>query len=465
MNKSKLSEIIYALSVPERNQLEKFIHSAYHNQHSGVIALFEYLRQTDPKDTAALEKPKVFAAVFGNETYNDLKLRHVSSYLQKVVEDFLVWNELEKNAGQKDIYLLESYRSRKINDAFEKEWNSTSKKMMQTAEFPLSYHYHKYKLYLEKYNNTRGRNLELQDVLQNINDELDAFYIINKLKHACNILSHQRIFKTTYQVPLIDEIIRHIEEKELFRIPDIDIYYNAYMILTLGEEKHYRRMKELILQNHHLLPEYEMRDVYLIAINFCIRQINNGNMPYTREVFELYKAGINNRLLFENGELSPWTFKNIVAAGLKLNETQWTHEFIETCYKYMPRQFQKTFYTYNKAKVSFANKDYRNVTRSLHNIEISDLFTNIDAKVLVIKAYYHLSEYELLDYLLDNLSQLLRRKKMLAYHRTNYSNFISFVRKLVNLKSYDATRQKKLVKEIEAAPILTEKEWLLENCR
>jgi hypothetical protein len=96
-------------------------------------------------------------------------------------------------------------------------------------------------------------------------------------------------------------------------------------------------------------------------------------------------------------------------------------------------------------------------------VEIEDLFTNIDAKVTLIKTYVEEEEYERLDYLLENLGQLLRRKKVMAYHQANYSNFISFVKKLVNLKTYDPGRRKKLVHDIEKAEILTEREWLLEK--
>src|SRR5690606_39908692 len=122
MNNGKLSEVFYTLSVSERNQFEKFIHSPFHNRHEKVIALFNYLHQSGPKDTAVLDKKTIFPVLFPGEKYNDLKLRHVSSYLQKLLEDFLVWKELESDTERRNIYLLESLRNRKIDKVFENKW-------------------------------------------------------------------------------------------------------------------------------------------------------------------------------------------------------------------------------------------------------------------------------------------------------------------------------------------------------
>lgn len=463
MNSSKLVTVFYALSAYERNQLQKWVHSPFHNQHEKVTALFDYLYLGSAKDTERLRKSVIFPVLFPGAVYNDQKMRHVCSYLQELIEDFLVWKELEQDSRQRDMYLLRAYRSRNIDKAFDTGWNAVSKAFRNAEVRDLNYHYSLYQLYVEKYNNTDARGIEIHSVLQELNDELDIYFIINKLKQACNMLSHQRMFKTSYQLTLLDEIVTYIEQHALDKIPEVGIYYSAYMVLSQEDEAHFTRLKEQIGQYHRTFRPEEMRDLYLLAINYCITRLNKGEAHYTREVFEIYRTGIDNRVLFENEMLSPFTFKNIAAVGLKLNEMAWTENFIETCYTAIPKPYRESFYIYNKAKLAFTRTDYRQVVKALHNLEIQDLFTHMDAKVLLAKTYFELERYEMLDYLLDNMGQLLRRKKMMAYHQKNYSNFISFIRRMINLREYDPVKRDKLAAEISTATILTEREWLLEK--
>jgi len=463
MNKSKLAEIFFLLSPYERNQLQKFVHSPFHNQHAGVTALFGYLDDLPSPDPAILDRKIVFKSIFPRETFNDLKFRHTCSYLLRLIEDFLAWKELQEDGQNRDIYLLKAYRSRNMSKAFDSGWNAVAKSFRNSEIRDLNYHYCHYQLFSEKYNRTGARSIEVHPLLLQINDELDIYFIINKLKQACNMLSHQRMFNTTYSFPMLEEIIAHIHRQNLQQIPEVGIYFNAYMVLTDEGEEHFLRLKEQIARYYKTFRQEEMRDIYLLAINYCITRLNKGEMRYTREVFDIYKEGIENGVLFENGVLSPWTYKNIAAAGLKLNEIAWTENFITSGRDALPKPYRNSFFVYNTAKLDFARKDYRSVARALNNVEIEDLFTNIDAKVTLVKTYFEMAEYHLLDYLLDNLGQLLRRKKVMAYHRSNYSNFISFVKRLVNLKTYDPGKKKRLTQDIVASEILTEREWLMEK--
>jgi hypothetical protein len=58
----------------------------------------------------------------------------------------------------------------------------------------------------------------------------------------------------------------------------------------------------LLTQYGNLFPADELRDLFILALNFCIRQYNAGSSDYLAEQFELYKEG------FSKDFLSPMAF-------------------------------------------------------------------------------------------------------------------------------------------------------------
>ena len=65
----------------------------------------------------------------------------------------------------------------------------------------------------------------------------------------------------------------------------------------------------------------------------------------------------------------------------------------------------------------------------------------------------------------DPFQKQLKRKNVLTYHRDNYRNFIKFTRQLINLKPLDKEGHQRLLAEIKAADILTEREWFLNQLK
>ena len=80
----------------------------------------------------------------------------------------------------------------------------------------------------------------------------------------------------------------------------------------------------------------------------------------------------------------------------------------------------------------------------------------------MLKVYFELEEFDLLDAHLGAMRTFIRRKKMIGYHEENYVNLIHFTRKLVESNPYDRTEQEKLRQEIEQTKVVAEKGWLLD---
>ena len=99
----------------------------------------------------------------------------------------------------------------------------------------------------------------------------------------------------------------------------------------------------------------------------------------------------------------------------------------------------------------------------LLRMEYDDVLQNLVAKTMLCKIYYELDETDALENQLDSIQIYLRRKKVLGYHKDNYSAIVRFMRKLLAVNPNDVSEKEKLRRDIEQTPTLTEREWFLKR--
>ena len=115
------------------------------------------------------------------------------------------------------------------------------------------------------------------------------------------------------------------------------------------------------------------------------------------------------------------------------------------------------------AKFYYQVKQYGKVLELLQQVTYNDIFYNLDSKVTLLKTYYELDLYDLAFSQMDSFKQYLNRKGIMAYHKQNYQNNLKYVKRLLNLNTYDKVRKKVLYDQITSEQTLTEKKWLLEK--
>jgi len=97
-----------------------------------------------------------------------------------------------------------------------------------------------------------------------------------------------------------------------------------------NETKHFFELKKLLQKHPKAFAEAELRDLYEYAINYCLRRVNAGQLDFLKELFSLYKETLEAGLLFEDEQLSFWTYKNIVGVALRLREFLWAEALYAT---------------------------------------------------------------------------------------------------------------------------------------
>lgn len=464
MEKSHLVHILRVLDKKEVKELRKWVNSPAHNQRQDVVGLFEYLLAGQHLYSEKhLHKERAYQSIYPEKTYSDAEMRQVMHFLLRAVENFLVYNELLKDEVRTQTMLAKVYRKRQLPKQFQKAIETGREIQHQQPYRNHQYFENEYQLQSEQFSHlsTLGRTVPLN--LQEVSDANDISFIINKLQIGCNMLSHQRVFKTSYDMGLFDATITHVESNPvLLNNPAIAIYYYTYKAGTGNDEvSNFQNLKKQIKKHGEMFPLSEIRNIYLFATNYCIGKMNLGNFSFAREAFDLYQQGLAKGFFLEDNQLSRFTFRNIVAIGVQLKEYIWIESFISEYQHFLDEKHRSSVVQFNLAYLYFEKKDYSQAMRLISQFDHDDILLVLAAKTMLLKMYYELDEFNALDSLLASMSTYLQRKTVMSYHKENYKNLIYFTRQMLKMTYPERTQLAKFREKIELANPLAERKWIL----
>ncbi len=465
MENSHLVAIMQTFSAKEVRDLRKWLSSPAHNQRDDVMQLFEYLMAgAHLTEEKFLRKERVFSRVFPDEPFDDAKLRQSMHFLLKAIEEFLIYEELRGDDIRSRMALSTVYRKRKLDKAFQKTIKSVETLQENAPYRDEHYLRNEYLLQLEKYTFQEGKKRTTEMNLQEVSDALDMTFLADKLRQSCLMLFHQAVYKADYRIGMLNEVLQYIEHKRLLETPAISVYYHIYKSITEKEARpFFVKLRSEIEDKGHLFPPHEIRDIYLMTINYCIRRMNTGEASYVREAFELYRTGIEEGILIENDTISRFTFLNVIRIALRLGEFEWAEAFISDYQQYLAPRYRNTIVHYSNAKLLFEKKNYDAAMQLLVQVDYDDILLTLNAKSMLLKIFYENDDIDPLESLLGSMRSYINRKEVIGYHKAIYSNLIRFTRKMLKVNPFDKKQVEKLKTEIRAANPMPERQWFLEQ--
>lgn len=485
MQNSKLFELFRSLSFKEVKKFDKYICSPFFNEDEVLVSLTHFLTHTplgneDDEDL----KVRAFQFMYSGNIYDDLKMRHTMADLLRHLETFLTFSVNGEERLPEKIKLMETYRERGLYKHFVGTLRHAESIQNKNPYRDAAYFYHQFNLENEKNQYLAVRYERTKELdLKAAADNLDTFYLISKLKTCCEMLNYRNIVDIDSEILLLDEILNYIRDNEEEAEPAIEIYYKILMTLNvhvqdqaqegtdelepeLEQDRNYNDLKQLLEKHASKFSQEEARDMYAYAQNYCIKKINKGESAYLYEIFYLYKDVLEKEIIFENKLLSPWDYKNIVTAGLRIEEFEWVQKFIHKYKESIAESFRSNAFTYNLAKYYFATKAHDKVLGLLQEVEYEDVFYGLDSRTMLMKTYFEVGEIISLDYLLDSFRIYLRRNKLISEtHRKNYLNLIKFTKKLAKLKGAEKWKIVRFKKELERTEQIADVDWLMEQLR
>lgn len=461
MEKTRLWELLRALSPADLFELGKFAESPAFNYRPQVIRLLGYLRACLKKGRSP-EKTAAWEHTFPGLTFDDARFHLTVSLLLGVAEQYLLVRNYRNNPRKAALTLAAEYRALGLTRHVEKQWRTLDAAQESEPHQNVDYFHHAFLIEQERYNFLAGQQRMAELNLQAISDHLDVYYLAQKLRQVCFALAHQTVAGARYDHGLLPEVLQALELGKFADVPAVSVYYHCYRALTEPQdEQRFRTFKALLLAHSVAFPASERRDLLLLATNYCIRRFNEGEPLYAREALDLYRAGLHDDTLLLNGLLSRFTYRNIVSMALIGKELDWSEQFIYAYRIRLEDKHRDAAFAFNLARLEYARGRYDRALPLLQNAEYSDLLLNLSAKTIALKIFFETGQYDLLDAHLDALRNFLRRHRELGYHREHYRNLLRFLQKILKTGPADRPARAAIAAEIRQTKVVAEREWLL----
>lgn len=474
IQETKIFKVLSNFNIYELNRLKKFIQSPYFNKNETLtkyyISLYKKLKSSSE---AEISRKEIWNQIFDSKTYNDQKFRKLSSDLLKLIELFLSVELFTENPLHKANYLLERIGDKRIETLYNSSINTANRFSDQQLERSAVYYYHQYQkeknffsLSTEFEKKIGGKGKFIGSTLGEINLNLDKFFIAEKLKYACTLLSWKNVISVDEEILFIDEIIKHVEKNDYSDTPPIIIYYQIYKTTIEPDNiEHYQKLRTLITQYITLFSPSEARNIFDSALNYCIRKTNQGKLEFNTKAMELYEEGVNNKILLINNELSPTSFRNACLAALRVGKYDWAEKFVLDYASLINTKFRDNAVKFNLARINYYKKDYNKVIEYLREVEFNDLIYNLTSKSILLATYYETDEIDPLFALFESFRTYLNRNKsnMPERYYHSYMNLIKFSRKLSKTFVNEKEKIKILRDEINSQPAIADKKWLLQK--
>ncbi len=467
MRDSLLLQTLGTLTKRDWRQLQRWVHADIVHQRDDVRRLFDYLhgaRRRPAQD--AFDRRRVFEAIFPGQPFDDDLLRLLMHFLLNIVKKFLAYDDWSDDDAEVNWRQCRALRRREADKLFEKEWEQATYSLRNQPHRHGDYHRQLYRLHLERYEydhrQRRSGPMNLQDVL----DELTNAYLADLLRHSCTVLTYQSVNSQAYDFTLRELALTQIENPGTVLTPAIAVYHCAYRALQSPEDDaRFQQLVQLIGQHWQHFPPHELRDLYLLAINHCIRRINRGERRLIAEAFGLYRAALEKEALLEDGVLSKFTYNNILMLAIAQEAWDWADGFLDEYKQRLPARERDNAYRYNRAVFYFRRPDYEKAMELLLHVEFRDLLYNLNARSMLLRIYYELGEYAALESHLDSFRNFLRRRSGLGYHRENYANLLKIVQKMLRSDLRQREVRAALLEEVGRMRALAEREWLVSVLR
>ncbi len=468
MRSTKLYSILSKFTRIEQNRFRKYIQSPYFNRSLALVELFEYLaKEINGEVSSSMSKEEIWKHINPDLEYDDVRFRKYNSDLLKLVERYLAQQSYEKDPAYEASFLIEAIGEKKLEKLYTSAVKTAHRAASQTPYESSDAFYHRYRIQRNYYNLTEAETKRSdKSNVEDINKYLDLFYICEKLKFYIASLSRKRVASHDYNIQLVEDLLKYLDNHEYLEYPRIGLYYLACQLYLQPEQESYFTQLQALLNKFALSipPEEAVNDIYGSAENYCVRKITEGNENYYKDLFAIYQEKIENGLAIADGHISPWVYRNTVTTGLRLEEFDWIESFIYDYKKNLPEAYRENAFTFSLAQLYFYQKKFSKVIELLREVEYDDFSYSLNSKTILLATYYEMDEIEPLYSLFESFRVYLNRNKLITDSRkVVYKNLIKFTKKLTNITPGDQSSLKKIKKEVEDTPNIVNKGWLIQK--
>lgn len=455
----KLVNLISALDTPKYKDLLKYLkarRSKYTEQHLSILKYFRLkCGQGDyPKEPLN----QIAKQCFPNRDITNLELRQWMSGLYLFIKKRLEALQMERHPRLQEYLFVDALLDMGALDLSQHYLDKTAQRWSPSAssdpffEYKLSdLHYELISLSSRKLDQPLRRSLDYLHI-----STLEAY-----LKQYCRVLSFSKLSSQHQDSAALLHLINLLRKEVDPNLEVINRWDLSVSIIRDDETTAFGQLKKIIGQTVAERATYpDMRMQYFICINFAIRQANQGQRPFVQEAFDLYKLGLETKLIYRGDYLTKFTYRNIINHGLALNNYEWVRSFMDKYKNALNPHEQQNTYVYNLARYHFYLQEYEKALSFLREAEFNDVAYNLDARRMILRIYFAQEEWITLDYFLDSFRAYILRKTSSSKVAKSYAPLVKYSKSFMRNRN-KPQRLKMLLERVSSESIFVDKTWLV----
>lgn len=471
--KSTLIELLSKLSQKEVKELGEYVSSSFFNKNQSVIKLYEYLRTQYPEfKSDKIGKKIVFQKLFPNIRYNDGFMRTLIFSLCTLAEDYLSYIRYKSQYFKDKTYLLYELNDRHINHLLERNLHSVSKRLDKEVIHDFEYFEDRYNVENEKYvyyYRTRPdayektfKAVKLAEMMK----YLTASYLISAMSDYVRLLNFKNMYNIEFDLEQVEKFLKVIEPSQFSGVPGVMIsYYSMMLLLKEDDVSNFYTLKSLIIKHEKELDRGHVYNIMQNLLNYCNRNMDKGHPEFLRERFEIYKLGIERKILPAHDRSNFRFFTNCLETALRLKEFDWAKNFIKEHKALLPDEIRDNTINYSNALYNSAIGNHEIALEQLSKVKYNDVYHKLKCRALLTMLYYELDYSELLLSHADSFNHFVVNDRLLNKTRKKYySNFVKYVMRFDKMRSAGRVDEAQNLKmKIRNDQTVYYKDWLLEK--
>jgi len=472
-------KLLNTFSEKELDNFGHLITCRYFNTDIYVVRLFDVLRKSilGRKTYSTAIQTMMFQKVFTDlpkpEEVLDKNqrsiLQHKVNALKELAEQFLTLEALRENDNYKYDFLYQKLLERQQFSLFSRHANRDKKRLEAVVAKDAPHYAQGYKIETAVLDHLHqsGRLLK-EDNLSELNYHLDLYYLLSKLELHLTTVSLQWVSgRKVYNLNAVKTTDVLLAYPAYVEHPLVQLYLANIGLFETPNNKSYRHLLTLLEQHNDATPTPLLKHFYTTAINYCMHQINLGNLDYLRNIFDLYQNIHKKNLIIVDGFIPISRLKNMIITACRVEEFEWAKQLLGQYRKQVRKPIREDVYRFNSGLIAFYKKDYETAHEKFSRTGLINLDYDINVRVLILKCLYE-SEKEYSEPTIQafrTAESFFKNHRLLPVRRKKgYKNFIRILINLYRIQHH-ATKMTltSLQEKLEQQEVNSDKRWLLEK--
>ncbi len=486
--KTKFTELIKILTKKEWKKLGDFIRSPFYNKQKKQIELYQLIDKRLPFKKPLL-KTDILPILFSDKRYKkdssitkkeDIQLRKLLFEFSKLIEDYLILLQQEKNKLHTNRLLIDTLMERKcyhlVEPVIRKSAQLLSTEKKETTQyFFQDYQIEEANLYMKVIQSNRSKEIPYKEVINSFTN----YYLSNLLLYYNAAVNVERILNIKQEYPLIDTLIHYLDQNWENHSPLTQVHYHILKLLKGGSDwdEKYDTLEQIVGTNLDNFDTKTNRSIFSFMLNFCTRQIKKYKLEYQEKKHKIYEIAIPLKVWNDGIYFSVHIFIAAIQNACKTERFEWAAKTTMLLENEINPKYIPDIILFAEAYILFYQKNYNDARLKLLEFQgKEDFFYVLTSKLLWIQIYYEDAYFGVDSYRhpltnqLESLRSYLKRNtKMSTRIKDYYSNFMRFTSRLFRIRASKAERKDisnllvRLKQDVLACSNLTEMSWLLEK--